>query len=105
MENDYMRLDENNMTTGIDNSDSALGSEKKKDQDAETFAGNIVFQCDDEVYHKCRLGKAKYARYKTFVGDDEAGKIIRDYGRKYPQKNIVLKNKTSGAMLYLRKNK
>lgn len=71
----------------------------------DTFAGNAVFNCDSETFNKCRMGKTKYVRYSTFVGDDEIGENIRQYGRMYPDRGIVLRDALSGAMLYLRRGK
>lgn len=67
------------------------------------FGGDAVFDCDDDVYRKCIKGKKKYLKYKDYVGDDETGQKIRDYGLKNRKKSIVLRNKQSDAMIYLRK--
>lgn len=70
------------------------------------FGGDIVFNVHPEHYHKSRLGKDRYARYKTYVGEDELGQKIREYGLKYPKKNIIVRNNADGSMLYFkRKNK
>lgn len=66
------------------------------------FAGMEVFECDDDVYHRCRLGKKKYHRYDKYVGDDEAGQEIRNYGLKNPKAPIIVKHNKTGHMMYLR---
>lgn len=66
------------------------------------FAGADVFEVNDDVFHNARNGKRKHAHYKTYVGKDEVGTAIRDYGLKNPTKPIVLKNFKTGAMVYLR---
>jgi hypothetical protein len=68
----------------------------------ETFAGHTVFAVDTDRFYACKLGKRKYARWVNYVGDDEVGKRIRAFGYKYPSKPIILKNASTGAMLYLR---
>jgi len=67
-----------------------------------TFAGKDVFIVDSETFHTCRLGKKKYGRYETYVGDGEVGQTIREYGLKYPRRPIILQNGDSGPMLYLK---
>lgn len=69
------------------------------------FAGNECFEVDEDRYNKARLGKQKFAHYKTYVGEDDVGKAIRDYGRQNPNKAIVLKSEKTGAMLYLKYGK
>lgn len=68
----------------------------------EMFAGHTVFAVDTDTYHACRMGKRKWARWANYVGDGEVGKAIRDFGYKYPSKPIILKNTSTGAMLFLR---
>ena len=69
------------------------------------FAGSECFDVTDDVWHKARFGKRHKAHYKTFVGDDDTGMAIRDYGNKNPNAPIVLKNNRTGAMIYLRYGK
>jgi len=67
------------------------------------FAGMDVFEVCPEVFHRCIKGKRKYLRYDTYVGDDDVGVAIRDYGRNNPKKPIVLQNSRSGSMIYLKR--
>ena len=67
-----------------------------------TFAGKQVFVVDSETYHQCRLGKKKYARYEKYVGKDNVGLAIREYGLKHPKRPIILQNGENGPMLFLR---
>ena len=41
-----------------------------------------MFTVDPDVFMKARFGKKKYHRYENYVGNDETGLAIRDYGRK-----------------------
>jgi hypothetical protein len=66
------------------------------------FAKNDVFVVDTERYLKARLGKRKYLKYETYVGNDDVGNAIREYGRKYPKKPIILQDDKTGAMIFLR---
>ena len=67
-----------------------------------TFAGKQVFVVDSDTYHQCRLGKKKYARYEKYVGKNNVGLAIREYGLKHPKRPIILQNGENGPMLYLR---
>ena len=67
-----------------------------------TFAGKQVFVVDSDTYHQCRLGKKKYARYEKYVGKNNVGLAIREYGLKHPKRPIILQNGENGPMLFLR---
>lgn len=69
------------------------------------FAGNDVFVVDQDRYMKARFGKRKYLKYEMYVGNDEIGDEIRQYGRKYPNKPIILQCDRTGAMTFLRYGK
>lgn len=69
------------------------------------FANNDVFVVDQDRYLKARLGKKKYLKYENYVGNDEVGEEIRQYGRKYPNKPIILQCEKTGAMTFLRYGK
>ena len=68
-------------------------------------AGTEVFEVDPNVFMKARFGKKKYARYEHYVGNDEIGEEIRQYGRANPDKSIILQDSLTGAMLYLKYGK
>ena len=94
---------------GIQYQAPVLGQKKKKKRQTigeevqrTTFAGKDVFIVDSDTYYNCRLGKKKYGRYETYVGDGEVGQTIREYGLKYPRRPIILQNGESGPMLYLK---
>jgi hypothetical protein len=61
-----------------------------------------VFVVDTERFNKARVGKKKYLKYEKYVGSDEVGNAIRDYGRKYPKKPIILQDDKTGSMIFLR---
>jgi len=66
------------------------------------FGKNHVFVVDTERINKARLGKKKYHKYEKYVGTDEVGSAIREYGRKYPKRPIILQDEKTGAMTFLR---
>lgn len=78
---------------------------KKKNVTEETFAGNKVFKVKSEFYHRCRLGKKKYHRYDKYVGSDELGDKIRQFGRENCSLPIIVQDENTGAMIYLRYGK
>ena len=75
---------------------------RRKKLKEEVFAGNKVFEVDPTYFHKCRLGKRKHANYKFYVGEDDVGKEIREYGNSNPKKPIIIKDKNTGSMQFLR---
>lgn len=77
-------------------------SKKPKLQEA-TFAGCEVFEVDSDTFQRSRLGKKKFDRYRTYVGTAQMGETIRQYGRKYGHRGIILRDQTTGAMMFLRR--
>jgi hypothetical protein len=69
------------------------------------FANNDVFVVDTQRFLNARLGKRKYLKYETYVGNDEIGDAIRVYGRKNPSKPIILEDEKTGSMIFLRYGK
>lgn len=67
------------------------------------FMGHRIFDVPTERYMKSKNGKKKYARYERYVGTDEIGEEIRDYGRNNPGKGIILRDEKSGSMIFLRR--
>ena len=83
--------------------DPVLGKKKKKKNPVITrFAGVECFEVNPDVFERSRWGKRKYTRYEKYVGNDEIGQSIREYGRKFPTRPLILKNNVTGAMLYLK---
>lgn len=95
-------LSESTTTGAVQGYDKPLGT--KDDEEEEHFMGSRVFRVPSESYMKSRFGKVKkYGKYSMYVGSDETGLKIREYGRKCPKKGIILKDDTTGCMLWLRK--
>jgi hypothetical protein len=66
------------------------------------FANNDVFVVDTQRFNQARLGKRKYLKYEKYVGNDEVGNAIREYGRKYPKRPIIIQDSQTNAMTFLR---
>ena len=66
------------------------------------FAGSEVFKVPTSIFMKARFGKKRYGKYEQYVGNDEVGETIRQYGRSNPGKPIVLQDELTGAMIYLK---
>ena len=49
--------------------------------------------------------KRKYAKYEEYVGADEVGQQIREYGNSNYGKPIIVQDEITGAMMYLRYGK
>jgi len=69
------------------------------------FANNDVFVVDQDRYAKAKFGKRKFLKYEGYVGADEVGEAIRQFGRKHPEKPIILQCEKTGAMTFLRYGK
>ncbi len=66
------------------------------------FANNDVFVVDTQRFNQARLGKKKYLKYEKYVGNDDVGNAIREYGRKYPKRPIIIQDSQTNAMTFLR---
>lgn len=82
-----------------------VGKKAQKKYTKGQFANNDVFIVDNETYNKARLGKKKYVKYEKYVGNDEIGNAIREFGRKYPKKPIILQDGENGPMIFLRRGR
>jgi len=69
------------------------------------FGGIDVFGVDPKLFGRSLLGKKKYGRYKSYVGEDEVGQYITAWARKYPNKPIIVMDSVTGCMQYLRHGK
>jgi hypothetical protein len=75
---------------------------KRKVEPHDIFASQAVFDVDSTYWHKCKDGKKKYHRYENYVGNCETGQAIREYGLKNPKNAILLRDKSTQAMIALR---
>jgi hypothetical protein len=88
---------------GLD--DNPPVGKKAQQKYTKRFANNDVFVVDNKTYNNARLGKQKYHKYEKYVGNDEVGMAIREFGRKYPKKPIILQDGENGPMIFLRRGR
>jgi len=72
----------------------------------ETFAGNTIFDVDNDEYHKTGYGRQKYERWsKKLDMNKPENQSIKKYHHsgKGRNKSILVRNKTTGEMKYLTK--
>jgi hypothetical protein len=67
-----------------------------------TWANSRVFVVPTDKFLKSRFVKNPHHKYSKYVGDDEEGEEIRQFGRSNPNTPIILQDKQTGAMMYLR---
>lgn len=79
------------------------GARPGEDPPVRHFAGSRVFDVDGDAMHRSRMGKIRQHRYSRYVGSNKDGEAVRKYGRANPRKGIVLQDKSSRAMVYLRR--
>lgn len=75
---------------------------RKKQEPHDVFASQAVFDVDPAYFHKCRDGKRKYHRYENYVGSCENGRAIREYALQNPKNAILVRDKSTGAMINLK---
>lgn len=73
-------------------------------QPDDQFAGADVFNVTMDEVLKSRNGKNRYHRYSRYVGENSKGEQIRQHGRS-TKRDIVLKDESTGVMVYLRRKK
>ena len=76
---------------------------KKLKEERDTFAGAPVFEVDMGAIMATKNPKNRYHRYSRYVGTDEVGEAIRKHGRKQRGGEMVLKDRASAVMTYLRR--
>ena len=64
--------------------------------------GTPIFQVTPDVYDMCKWGREKYQRWNKVVGESNGVEKIKEYGKKNPTAPIIVQNKQSGEMQYLR---
>ena len=64
--------------------------------------GTPIFVVSPEVYDQCKWGREKYQRWNKIVGEGKGESKIIEYGKKFPDRPIIVKNSKTEAMQYLR---
>lgn len=87
-----------NTTAAVGNVDIPIVKPKKK------FAGEDVFEVSSDVFDKFNFGKKPYARWKKYMDmDDPLAQGIREFCYKNSKKSVILQDKSTKAMIYLRR--
>ena len=71
----------------------------------ETFAGAIVFEVSSSTFHNAKVEKRKGKHWKTYLDECDELAEIREYANKHPGKPIILQNRTTNEMVYVRYGK
>ena len=67
------------------------------------FAGCDVFEVSPDIYYKCVQGKKKFEHWKRYFDRESGdGAEIYEFAYKYPRKAIIVQNKITQEMVYLR---
>jgi hypothetical protein len=69
------------------------------------FAGQDTFIVPTDTFMRARMAKNHNKHWKTYIGEDEHGKRIREYANKKHKSPIILQDERSGAMCYARYGK
>jgi len=75
---------------------------KYPDIKTDVWANNIVFCLNSDKFNKCVRGKKKYAKWTEYVGEDETGQAIKEYNRKNPSHQIIIKDNSTGCFTFLK---
>ena len=71
----------------------------------ETFAGAVVFEVSSSTFHNAKMEKRKGKHWRTYLDECDELTEIRNYANKNPGKPIVLQNRTTNEMVYVRYGK
>ena len=82
-------------------------AEEKRTGDYKTgmFAGSTTFVVPSNIFHEAKMQKKKGKHWRTYIGEEDHWKHIREYAIKNPNKAIVLEDEKTGAMCYARYGK
>jgi hypothetical protein len=71
----------------------------------ETFAGATVFEVSSHTFHNAKMEKRKGKHWRTYLDECDELAEIREYANKNPGKPIVLQNRNTNEMVYVRYGK
>lgn len=80
-------------------------SEKTGDYKTGMFAGSQTFIVPSNIFHEAKMQKRKGKHWRTYIGEEDHWRHIREYARKHPNKAIILQDENTGAMCYARYGK
>lgn len=71
-------------------------------EDLDTFMGSVVFEVDSNTFHNVKWNKRKHKHWRKYLGEDDALQMIREYARKNPSKPIIIRNKLTSEMCFVK---
>jgi len=71
----------------------------------ETFAGATVFEVSSHTFHNAKMEKRKGKHWRTYLDECDELSEIREYANKHPKRPIVLQNRNTNEMVYVRYGK
>lgn len=80
-------------------------TERTGDYKTGTFAGSTTFVVPSNIFHEARLAKKKGKHWRTYIGEEDHWRHIREYANKHPKRAIILQDERTGAMCYARYGK
>ncbi len=80
-------------------------SEKTGDYKTGMFAGSQTFVVPSNIFHEAKHQKKKGKHWRTYIGEEDHWRHIREYAAKNPKKAIILQDENTGAMCYARYGK
>ena len=69
------------------------------------FMGKKVFQVSPNIFHRNRLIKKKSTHFRRIVGEDDDGEAIRTFARSKSGEDIIIQDRSSQAMRFLKKGR
>lgn len=70
-----------------------------------TFAGAVVFEVSSNTFHNAKMEKRKGKHWRTYLDECDELSEIREYANKHPKRPIVLQNRNTNEMVYVRYGK
>ena len=71
----------------------------------DTFAGATVFEVSSHTFHNAKMEKRKGKHWRTYLDECDELAEIREYANKNPGRPIVLQNRNTNEMVYVRYGK
>ena len=68
----------------------------------DTFAGASVFEVSSSTFHNAKMEKRKGKHWRTYLDECDELTEIREYANRHPNKPIILKNRVTSEMTYVR---
>jgi hypothetical protein len=80
-------------------------ADKTGDYKTGMFAGSTTYVVPSNNFHEAKLQKRRGKHWRTYIGEEDHWRHIREYAKKHPKKAIILQDERTGAMCYARYGK